>query len=122
MAAKLSRLRGLAASALLGAPLVSGPGTPVASAAQAPVPFADIQRIIEVRCQSCHSDSPTQQDIYEAPDGIKLDDAEEIKAYAAQILQQVVILKLMPKANVTAITDAERAEIARWVAEGAPIS
>jgi len=89
--------------------------------ADTPVSFTDIKRIVETRCRTCHSESPLQQDVYEAPKGIKLDDAQEIKFYSPKIMEQVVKLRLMPLGNVTQITEEERAEIGRWIADGANI-
>jgi uncharacterized membrane protein len=87
----------------------------------APVSFADVQRIVETRCRTCHSESPLQQDVYEAPKGIKLDDAQEIKFYSPKIMEQVVKLRLMPLSNITEITEEERTKIGRWIADGANI-
>jgi uncharacterized membrane protein len=96
-------------------------GTRFRALAETPVSFADVQRIVVMRCQTCHSETPTQQDIYEAPKGVKLDDAQEIKFYSVKIMQQVVTLKLMPLGNVTQITEEERTAIGSWVAAGAKI-
>ena len=40
--------------------------------------------------------------------------------HAQQIHQQVVITRLMPLNNATGMTEAERALVARWFAQGAP--
>lgn len=54
-----------------------------------------------------------------AQKSVRLDTPEGIAAHAQQIQQQVVVLKLMPLNNATQITDAERALIAKWFADGA---
>jgi uncharacterized membrane protein len=83
------------------------------------VPFAQVASIVERRCAACHSDHPTKVDA--APRGIKLDTPEEIKAEAQAIDQQAVQTKTMPLGNVTAMTQAERDVLGRWIAQGAKI-
>jgi uncharacterized membrane protein len=51
---------------------------------------------------------------------VRLDSASEIGRHAQQIHQQVVVSRLMPLNNATGMTEAERALIARWFAQGAP--
>jgi uncharacterized membrane protein len=48
-----------------------------------------------------------------------LDTPDQIRQRAAQIQKQVVELKAMPIANLTNMTDAERAQVAAWLAAGA---
>jgi uncharacterized membrane protein len=90
------------------------------SAAGAPeVAFAQVARIMEQRCVACHSDMPTKVD--EAPQGVKFDTPEEIKAQADAIEQQAVQTRAMPLGNVTSMTKAERRLLGRWIAQGAKI-
>jgi uncharacterized membrane protein len=89
------------------------------SAAGASVPFAQVKRIVDQRCTACHSSHPTK--VSTAPRGIKLDTAAEIKAQAPLIEQQAVTTKAMPLGNVTAMTQAERDVLGRWIAQGAKI-
>ena len=49
-----------------------------------------------------------------------LDDVHGIRQNAARVYQQAVQLKVMPLANMTGMTDAERAQLAAWFEAGAP--
>jgi uncharacterized membrane protein len=89
------------------------------SAGTPPVAFAQVARIIEERCAACHSDRPTRVD--EAPKDVKLDTPQEIKAQAETIDQQTVQTRAMPLGNVTAMTQAERELLGRWIDQGAKI-
>jgi uncharacterized membrane protein len=90
----------------------SAAGTPTVS-------FARVERIVDARCTACHSQQPTL--VGSAPQGIKLDTPEEIKAQAQAIEQQAVQSKTMPLGNVTDMTQAERDLLGRWIAQGAKI-
>ena len=90
----------------------SAAGTPA-------VPFAQVQRVIDQRCTACHSQRPKM--VGAAPQGIKFDTPEEIKAQAKAIRQQAVDSKTMPLGNVTNMTQAERDLLGRWIAQGAKI-
>lgn len=106
-----------AAVALL---LMVRPWQPAAVAA-APVPFAEVQAIVDRRCVSCHAQRPTDPLFAAPPGGVVLETPEQIKAHADKILVQVVQVKAMPLANRTEMTEAERAQIAAWLAAGAPL-
>jgi uncharacterized membrane protein len=93
------------------------PQPPVAGARA--VPFAQVQAIIEQRCVACHATHPTQPGFASAPAGVMLDDPNGVKQNAARIYQQAVQLKAMPLANMTHMTDAERAQIGAWFEAGA---
>jgi uncharacterized membrane protein len=97
--------------------------TPPAAApavnASAGVQFVTVQGIIRQRCVSCHAAHPTQPGFATAPAGVMLDDPRGISQNAARIYQQAVQLKAMPLANMTNMTDAERAEVAAWFESGA---
>jgi uncharacterized membrane protein len=83
------------------------------------VPFAPVARIVDQRCAACHSQQPTK--VETAPQGIKFDTPEEIKAQASAIEQQAVQTQAMPLGNVTGMTRAERDLLGRWIAQGARI-
>jgi uncharacterized membrane protein len=87
---------------------------PAPGAAVAPVTFAEVKAIVDQRCVICHNAQVPSKNV-------RLDTPEEIARHAAQIHQQVNVLKLMPMNNATQITEAERALLARWHAEGAPL-
>jgi uncharacterized membrane protein len=89
------------------------------SAGTASVPFTTVAGIVDRRCSACHSAHPTKVDT--APLGIELDTPKEIRAYADAIRQQAVDTHTMPLGNVTGMTEAERALLGRWIAQGAKI-
>jgi uncharacterized membrane protein len=102
---------------LLGLAVALAPPRPVA--AKGTVDFARVQAIVAQRCVSCHAAHPTQPGFASAPAGVMLDDAHGIAQNAPRIYQQAVQLKAMPLANMTNMTDAERAEIGAWFEAGA---
>ena len=97
------------------------PAAPAASAAVADpaAQFAKVQSIMTQRCVACHSAHPSQLGFASAPAGVMLDDAAQIRQNAARIYAQSVQLKAMPLANLTNMTDAERAQVAAWFEAGA---
>ena len=107
----------LAAVALAIAPPLREVGTTQAAPAEE---FARVLSIVQSRCAACHAQSPTQPGFAAAPKGVMLDTAERIAAQAAPISQQVSS-HVMPLANLTGMTDAERETIAQWFAHGALI-
>jgi uncharacterized membrane protein len=92
-------------------------GTNIAGAA--PLTVADIRPVIEQRCVACHSAQPTQAGFAAAPAGVMLDTPEQIRQHAARIYQQTVQLKAMPIANMTQMTEEERALVGQWFEAGA---
>ena len=105
----------LAAVALAIAPPLREVGTTPAAPAEE---FARVLSIVQSRCAACHAQSPTQPGFAAAPKGVMLDTAQRIAAQAAPINQQVSS-HVMPLANLTGMTDAERETIAQWFAHGA---
>ena len=87
----------------------------------APVRFADAEKVIAMRCVSCHADKPTHPGFAQPPAGVVLDTPERIKASAARIDQQAVQTRAMPIGNLTQMTEAERALLGRWIAAGAKL-
>jgi uncharacterized membrane protein len=81
--------------------------------------FAQVRAIIDQRCVNCHASHPSQPGFATAPAGVLLDDPHAISQNAAKIYQQAVQLKAMPLANLTNMTDAERAQVAAWYEAGA---
>jgi uncharacterized membrane protein len=75
---------------------------------------AEIQAILAQRCVQCHARQPTLMP--SAPLGAFLESAEDIELRADKIHQQTVVLRIMPPGNLTQLTEAERATIARWYA------
>ena len=102
---------------LLGLAVALAPPRPAAGAG---VPdFARVETIIRQRCVSCHAAHPTQPGFASAPAGVMLDDAQGIARNAPRIYQQAVQLKAMPLANMTNMTDEERAQLGAWYESGA---
>ena len=86
-----------------------------AAAARQPVAYAEVRAIVDQRCAMCHNAQLAQKNV-------ALHDAAELKRHAQAVYQQVVVLRLMPLNNATAITDAEREAIRRWYEAGAPVN
>ncbi len=81
--------------------------------------FAEVREVVTERCASCHAIAPTQPGFTAAPKGIALETDAQILAQAAQIHQQSVLTAAMPIANLTGMTDEERALLGRWYEAGA---
>lgn len=82
--------------------------------------FSAIQTIIQQRCVPCHSARPTIAGFNPAPLGIMFDTEAQIRGSVSDINTYAVRSKIMPFANMTSMTDAERATIAAWIAAGTP--
>ena len=83
------------------------------------VSFARAQAIVADRCVTCHSLHPTRPGFTTAPKGIAFDTPDEIVSRASLIDQWAVRSRAMPLGNATGMTDAERAELGAWIAQGA---
>jgi uncharacterized membrane protein len=81
--------------------------------------LAAVQQVVTQRCVACHSANPTQAGFASAPGGVVLDTPEQTKQQAAKVFQRAVQNKDMPLANMTQMTDAERALIGTWFESGA---
>ena len=86
-------------------------GSDMPSAGQ--VGTAAVVAIMRLRCIQCHAANPTQPGFASAPSGIALETAQDVLLHPA-LIKQVVASKYMPLGNMTQMTDAERAAIARW--------
>ena len=110
----------LLALAVALAPARPARSDPAANAAlDAAARFATVRTIMDQRCVSCHAQQPTQPGFAAAPGGVLLDTPELVSQHAARIYQQTVQLKAMPLANLTHMTDAERAQVGAWFEAGA---
>jgi uncharacterized membrane protein len=94
------------------------PKTTVAAAHQ-PGNFADVRRVVQERCTSCHSAQPSHPAFPAAPAGVQFDTDAQIIAEALRIHQQTVVTRVMPIGNLTNISDEERALIDQWFQSGA---
>ncbi|MFP5390450.1 MAG: urate hydroxylase PuuD [Gammaproteobacteria bacterium] len=105
---------------LLALAVALAPDKPAAVAGGDPAAqFARVQAIVTQRCAGCHADHPTQPGFTSAPAGVMLTTPAAIRQAAPRIYQQAVQLKAMPLANLTQMTDAERAELKAWFEAGA---
>jgi uncharacterized membrane protein len=81
-----------------------------------PATLAEVVPIIQNRCVSCHSASPSDPGFRAAPKGIAFDTPEQIETLAAQIFRVAVQSTAMPLGNRTGMLPEERATLGRWAA------
>ncbi|HTM20334.1 MAG TPA: hypothetical protein VL172_07505, partial [Kofleriaceae bacterium] len=86
-----------------------------------PVSFAEVQGIVTTRCVPCHAVTPSVPGFTSAPKGLILEKPEQIQAQAGKIDSFAVQTTTMPLGNLTQITDAERATLGAWIAQGAKL-
>ena len=116
---------GVAAAGMIAVALLSAAGPRPKTGALPPtlpaaVEFAQVEAIVSSRCSMCHAAAPLWPGIASAPKGVRLDDADHIRQYAALIDLYAVRSHAMPPGNITDISLAERDQLAAWVAAGAP--
>lgn len=75
----------------------------------------DALAIVRRHCLACHAAEPTHPAMRETPKGVVLETIADVKKHARTIEQQTVVSKAMPLGNETAMTDAERAALGRWL-------
>jgi uncharacterized membrane protein len=80
--------------------------------------FSAVRDTVLGRCSMCHAAEPSWEGIYHAPKGVLLDSDAGIAEHAREIYLQAGRSHAMPPANVTQITDEERALLVTWF-EGA---
>jgi len=73
----------------------------------------EIMPIIEQRCMSCHSTTPTQAGFSSPPAGLAYDVTGVLENNADKVNTQVM-QKIMPLGNLTKMTVAERDKVSRW--------
>lgn len=100
----------------------ASPGVDAALAASPPVSFATADAILRARCVSCHAAAPTDPAFAAPPLGVVLDSPEQVRAHADRIAVRAVQTRTMPLGNLTGMTDAERALLGAWIAQGADTS
>jgi uncharacterized membrane protein len=86
-----------------------------------PVDFARAQVIIDSRCVPCHSQHPVDPLYTTPPKNVTFDSPGRIKYFADQIKEMAVTTQTMPFMNRTGITDEERAELGKWIDDGAKL-
>ncbi len=106
-----------AAVAMVALALVSAPHR--AASYEGEVTFAMVRDIVDRRCITCHSATPTSELYPSAPQGVMFDTPEQVHDRAARINTMVVVTQQMPLSNLTGMTDEERAIIAAWYQQGA---
>lgn len=77
-----------------------------------------VEHIIQIRCASCHSATPTDDVFKAAPGGVILDDLNGIKRWAPRIKARAIDATDMPLMNKTQMTADERNYIAQWIRQG----
>lgn len=115
----------LAATVSVALPLVfwlTRPAPLADSQAGAPVAFSEVEAIVQARCASCHAQRPSNPAFAAPAAGVRLDTGQAIVGAAARIQGQAVDTRAMPPGNLTGMTDAERATLGRWIAQGAPLT
>jgi uncharacterized membrane protein len=99
----------------------AGPAaTPSAALAAGPAPtWPEVQAVVLARCIACHSSAPRVAAFGAAPGGVNFEKPGVLHRYAERIRIRVVETRTMPLGNMTAMTEDERALLARWIAHGA---
>jgi uncharacterized membrane protein len=85
------------------------------------VTFARAEEIITKRCVPCHSPHPTDSMFSSPPNNVMFDTPERIEAMVPRIKERAVVNQTMPFLNRTQITDQERAELGKWIDDGAKL-
>ncbi|RWK64918.1 urate hydroxylase PuuD [Mesorhizobium sp.] len=79
--------------------------------------FPAVRDTVLGRCSMCHAQEPSYEGIYHAPKGVMLETDAGIAEQAREIYLQAGRSHAMPPANVTHITDNERALLVAWFEE-----
>jgi uncharacterized membrane protein len=83
--------------------------------------IAEVKRILQARCTTCHSTAPTDDVFAVSPGGLTLDSLLDMQQWAPRIKARSVDSEDMPLLNKTGMTDAERLLVSGWIDAGAPI-
>lgn len=78
---------------------------------------AQIMAIVAQRCTVCHAQKPTQAGFVAPPQGMVLESLSDLITHRAKIHQRTLIAQDMPLANLTQMTDLERAMLGQWLAK-----
>ncbi|MBA3538306.1 MAG: urate hydroxylase PuuD [Deltaproteobacteria bacterium] len=111
----------MAALTIVGVLVITRVAAPRKLTVDQPVPFRRVQEILGNRCMVCHSAKPTDAVFRAPPAGVVFDNPQQIQIYAPRIKYRTYEVQNMPFNNQTDITDRERAELARWVDDGAKL-
>jgi uncharacterized membrane protein len=96
----------------------SAAGSSKAGGAVPAVDHARVQTIVEQRCVPCHAASPTQPGFASAPNGVILENLDQLLAHLPQVQQQLA-MRTMPLGNLTGMTEEERSTVLMWIGHGA---
>ncbi len=80
----------------------------------AQISIEQVHTVITQRCVSCHAEQPIQLGFTAPPAGLILQTEAQVEQFATQIHQASVLTRTMPLANLTGMTDDERALIDQW--------
>ncbi|MEO6403861.1 MAG: urate hydroxylase PuuD [Ferruginibacter sp.] len=105
---------------LLAAAFITAPQKPTTEC-KPNIGIAEINRIVNDRCISCHSSKPTDDLITAPPNGITYETPQQIVLLKDKIMQRVVITKTMPQNNKTNMTEDERNTMRCWIEQGAQV-
>ena len=81
---------------------------------------SEVLAITKARCSSCHASRPSDPDFDKAPAGVRLETVEDLRKYSDKIMKQAVLTRVMPLANRTKMTRAERDILGFWIRAGMP--
>lgn len=106
----------VAAIALLAVIFVTAPQTRALQPGRA-VADARALGILRKHCMSCHAAHPSHPAFTAPPKNVALETLADLKRYGQSVVLQTVQNRAMPPGNQTAMTDAERDALGRWVRE-----
>lgn len=76
--------------------------------------FEEAANVVLGRCSMCHAREPSWEGMHWAPKSVHLETEQDIATHARQIYLQAGVSHAMPPANITEMTDEERAILRRW--------
>jgi uncharacterized membrane protein len=76
-----------------------------------------VMRMMRRHCAMCHSENPSHTMLLGqvAPKGVVLETVEDVRRFAPRIMEFAVQKKTMPFGNETAMTEADRVQLGRWL-------
>ncbi|MDD7908808.1 urate hydroxylase PuuD [Pseudovibrio exalbescens] len=79
--------------------------------------IADIEAVslAQTHCAACHAASPSDPAFEEAPKGILLETAADLRRYSDLVMAQAVHSDAMPLGNLTGMTREERDKLGAWL-------
>jgi len=120
MAGAAAALAFLAAPARLEAKLDDATRAALRGEGAAPT-TGEVEAIVLARCVACHAAAPRIASFGAAPGGVVLETRADLARWRARIRERAVVTQTMPPSNMTAMTDAERLVLARWIGHGAGV-